>query len=157
MADALCYARKQGITKLVDVATLTGAMVTTLGKVCTGVMGNDDNLMQEVIDAGTKTGEKFWKLPMFDEYKDLIKSDVADMKNSGGRQAGSITAALLLAEFVDGAAWVHLDIAGTSTSDKATGYLVKGATGVPVRTLAQLTADLASAAAEKSKSKSTSK
>ena len=143
LADALCYAREQGITRLVDVATLTGAMVTTLGKACTGVMGNDDKLVQQTIEAGKKTGEKFWELPMFDEYKDLIKSDVADMKNSGGRQAGSISAALLLAEFVDGAAWVHLDIAGTSTSDKASGYLVKGATGVPVRTLAQLAMDLA--------------
>ena len=143
LADALCYAREQGITRLVDVATLTGAMVTTLGRACTGVMGNDSKLVQQTIDAGKKTGEKFWELPMFDEYKDLIKSDVADMKNSGGRQAGSISAALLLAEFVDGAAWVHLDIAGTSTSDKASGYLVKGATGVPVRTLAQLAIDLA--------------
>ena len=143
LADALCYAREQGITRLVDVATLTGAMVTTLGKACTGVMGNDDKLVQQTIDAGKKTGERFWELPMFDEYKDLIKSDVADMKNSGGRQAGSISAALLLAEFVDGAAWVHLDIAGTSTSDKVSGYLVKGATGVPVRTLAQLAMDLA--------------
>ncbi len=154
LADALCYARKQGITRLVDVATLTGAMVTTLGKACTGVMGNDDTLVQQTIDAGKKTGEKFWELPMFDEYKDLIKSDVADMKNSGGRQAGSISAALLLAEFVDGAAWVHLDIAGTSTSDKVSGYLVKGASGVPVRTLAQLASDLADAGApKKSKSK----
>ncbi|MCH7737123.1 MAG: leucyl aminopeptidase [Chloroflexi bacterium] len=143
LADALCYAREQGITRLVDVATLTGAMVTTLGKACTGVMGNDDKLVQQTIEAGKKTGEKFWELPLFDEYKDLIKSDVADMKNSGGRQAGSISAALLLAEFVDGAAWVHLDIAGTSTSDKVSGYLVKGATGVPVRTLAQLASDLA--------------
>ena len=143
LADALCYAREQGITRLVDVATLTGAMVTTLGKACTGVMGNDDKLVQQTIDAGKKTGEKFWELPMFDEYKDLIKSDIADMKNSGGRQAGSISAAMLLAEFVDGAAWVHLDIAGTSTSDKASGYLAKGATGVPVRTLAQLAMDLA--------------
>ncbi|MDA1127325.1 MAG: leucyl aminopeptidase [Chloroflexi bacterium] len=149
LADALCYAREQGITKLVDVATLTGAMVTTLGKACTGVMGNDDTLIQQTIDAGKKTGEKFWQLPMFDEYKDLIKSDVADMKNSGGRQAGSISAALLLAEFVDGAAWVHLDIAGTSTSDKVSGYLVRGATGVPVRTLAQLAMDLAEAASPK--------
>ena len=158
LADALCYAREQGITRLVDVATLTGAMVTTLGKACTGVMGNDDKLVRQTIDAGKKTGEKFWELPMFDEYKDLIKSDVADMKNSGGRQAGSISAALLLAEFVDGAAWVHLDIAGTSTSDKAAGYLVKGATGVPVRTLAQLAMDLAAdpgnqGAPKKSKSK----
>ncbi len=158
LADALCYALEQGITRLVDVATLTGAMVTTLGKACTGVMGNDDTLVQQTIDAGKKTGEKFWELPMFDEYKDLIKSDVADMKNTGGRQAGSITAALLLAEFVDGAAWVHLDIAGTSTSDRASGYLVKGATGVPVRTLAQLATDLAEAgASKKSKSKAKAK
>ncbi|PKB58741.1 MAG: leucyl aminopeptidase [SAR202 cluster bacterium Casp-Chloro-G2] len=149
LADALCYAREQGITRLVDVATLTGAMVTTLGKACTGVMGNDNKLVQQTIDAGKKTGERFWELPMFDEYKDLIKSDVADMKNSGGRQAGSISAALLLAEFVDGAAWVHLDIAGTSTSDRASGYLVKGATGVPVRTLAQLAMDLAAEGAPK--------
>ena len=149
LADALCYAREQGITRLVDVATLTGAMVTTLGKACTGVMGNDGQLVQQTIDAGKKTGEKFWELPMFDEYKDLIKSDVADMKNSGGRQAGSISAALLLAEFVDGAAWVHLDIAGTSTSEKVAGYLVKGATGVPVRTLAQLATDLAESGAPK--------
>jgi len=149
LADALCYAREQGITRLVDVATLTGAMVTTLGKACTGVMGNDDKLVQQTIEAGKKTGERFWELPMFDEYKDLIKSDVADMKNSGGRQAGSISAALLLAEFVDGAAWVHLDIAGTSTSDKASGYLVKGATGVPVRTLAQLATDLAESSTPK--------
>ena len=158
LADALCYAREQGITRLVDVATLTGAMVTTLGKACTGVMGNDGQLVQQTIDAGKKTGEKFWELPMFDEYKDLIKSDVADMKNSGGRQAGSISAALLLAEFVDGAAWVHLDIAGTSTSDKAAGYLVKGATGVPVRTLAQLATDLAeSGASKKSRGKTKAK
>ncbi|PKB83031.1 MAG: leucyl aminopeptidase [SAR202 cluster bacterium MP-SInd-SRR3963457-G1] len=158
LADALCYAREQGITRLVDVATLTGAMVTTLGKACTGVMGNDDKLVQQTIEAGKKTGERFWELPMFDEYKDLIKSDVADMKNSGGRQAGSISAALLLAEFVDGAAWVHLDIAGTSTSDKASGYLVKGATGVPVRTLAQLATDLAeSSTPEKSRSKTKTK
>ncbi len=158
LADALCYAREQGITRLVDVATLTGAMVTTLGKACTGVMGNDDALTQQIIGAGKKTGEKFWELPLFDEYKDLIESDVADMKNSGGRQAGSITAALLLAEFVDGAAWVHLDIAGTSTSDRANGYLVKGATGVPARTLAQLASDLAEAGApKKSRSKAKSK
>ncbi len=143
LADALCYAREQGINRLVDVATLTGAMVTTLGKACTGVMGNNDELIRQTIDAGNQTGEKFWELPMFDEYKDLIRSDVADMKNSGGRQAGSISAAFLLREFVDGAAWVHLDIAGTSTSEKASGHLVKGATGVPVRTLAQLAINLA--------------
>ncbi len=143
LADTLCLARQRGITRLVDIATLTGAMVTTLGKACTGVMGNDDGLIGDVIKAGNQTGEKFWQLPMFDEYKELIRSDVADMKNTGGRQAGSITAALLLKEFVDGAAWAHLDIAGTSTSDKAAGYLVKGATGAPARTLAQLAVNLA--------------
>ncbi len=147
LADALCLARERGVTRLVDVATLTGAMVTTLGKACTGVMGNDDGLIGEVIAAGRQTGEKFWQLPMFDEYKELIRSDVADMKNSGGRQAGSITAALLLQEFVDGAAWAHLDIAGTSTSEKASGCLVKGATGAPARTLAQLAVNLADSAA----------
>ncbi len=143
LADTMCYAREQGINRLVDVATLTGAMVTTLGKACTGVMGNDQALVDRVLEAGQSTGEKFWQLPMFDEYKDLIKSDVADMKNSGGRQAGSITAALLLAEFAGDAAWAHLDIAGTSTSERTAGHLVKGATGVPARTLARLALDLA--------------
>ena len=143
LADTLCLARQRGITRLVDIATLTGAMVTTLGKACTGVMGNDDALIGDVIKAGKQTGEKFWQLPMFDEYKELIRSDVADMKNSGGRQAGSITAAFLLKEFVEGAGWAHLDIAGTSTSEKASGYLVKGATGAPARTLAQLAVNLA--------------
>ena len=143
LADALCWARQKGITRLVDVATLTGAMVVSLGKACTGVMGNDQALVDQIAAAGDDAGERFWQLPMFDEYKDLIKSDVADMKNSGGRQAGSITAAFLLSEFVDGAAWVHLDIAGTSTAASTKGYQVKGASGVPVRTLAQLASRLA--------------
>ena len=143
LADALCWAREKGITRLVDVATLTGAVVVALGNACTGVMGNDQALTDHIVAAGDDAGEKFWQLPMFDEYKALIKSDVADMKNSGGRQAGSITAALLLAEFVDGAAWVHLDIAGTSTAAGTKGYQVKGASGVPVRTLAQLACRLA--------------
>ena len=147
LADALSLARQRGITRLVDIATLTGAMVTTLGKAATGVMGNDDELIGDVIEAGKQTGEKFWQLPMFDEYKELIRSDVADMKNTGGRQAGSITAAFLLKEFVEGAAWAHLDIAGTSTSERASGYQVKGATGTPARTLAQLAVNLANGTA----------
>ena len=147
LADALCLARQRGIIRLVDIATLTGAMVTTLGKACTGVMGNDAALIDGVIQAGRQTGEKFWELPMFDEYKELIRSDVADMKNSGGRQAGSISAAFLLKEFVAGAAWAHLDIAGTATAEKASGYQVKGATGAPARTLAQLALNLADGAA----------
>ena len=143
LADALSYACQQGLRRLVDVATLTGAMVTTLGKACTGVMGNNQQLIDQVAAAGRDTGEKYWQLPMFEEYKDLIKSDVADMKNSGGRQAGSISAAFLLSEFVGETPWVHLDIAGTSTSEKTKGYQVKGATGVPARTLARLASMLA--------------
>ena len=144
LADALSLARQRGITRLVDIATLTGAMVTTLGKACTGVMGNDDSLIGDVIEAGKQTGEKFWQLPMFDEYKELIRSDVADMKNTGGRQAGSITAAFLLQEFVDGAAWAHLDIAGTSNLGEGIRFTwSRGPPGTPARTLAQLAVNLA--------------
>ena len=143
LADALCYARKLGITRLVDVATLTGAMVVTLGKVCTGIMGNSAALAGGIKSAGESSGERFWELPMLEDYRELIRSDVADMKNTGGRQAGSITAAMLLREFAEDAEWVHLDIAGTSTSSSNKGHLVKGATGVPTRTLAQLAIALA--------------
>lgn len=146
LADALCYARQLGITRLVDVATLTGAMVVTLGKACTGMMGNSPDLAQGIIRAGQRSGEPFWELPMLDDYRELIKSDVADMKNTGGRQAGSITAAMLLREFAEDADWIHLDIAGTSTAAANRGHLVKGATGVPTRTLAQLALDLAATA-----------
>ena len=143
LADALCYARSLGITRLVDVATLTGAIVVTLGKACTGMMGNSGKLAKDVGEAGERSGERFWELPMLEDYRELIRSDVADMKNSGGRQAGSITAAMLLREFAEDADWVHLDIAGTSTASSNKGHLVKGATGVPTRTLAQLAMNLA--------------
>ena len=111
LADALCYAREQGLNRLVDVTTLTGAMVTTLGKACTGVMGNNQEFLDQVTAAG--------------------------------RQAGSISAAFLLAEFVGDTPWVHMDIAGTSTADRTKGHQVKGATGVPARTLARLASNLA--------------
>ena len=143
LADALCYARSLGITRLVDVATLTGAIVVTLGKACTGMMGNSHKLAKDVGVAGERSGERFWELPMLEDYRELIRSDVADMKNTGGRQAGSITAAMLLREFAEDADWVHLDIAGTSTASGNKGHLVKGATGVPTRTLAQLAMNLA--------------
>ena len=143
LADALCYARSLGITRLVDVATLTGAIVVTLGKACTGMMGNSSKLARDVGAAGERSGERFWELPMLEDYRELIRSDVADMKNTGGRQAGSITAAMLLREFAEDADWVHLDIAGTSTASSNKGHLVKGATGVPTRTLAQLAMNLA--------------
>ncbi|MCE2500158.1 MAG: leucyl aminopeptidase [Dehalococcoidia bacterium] len=143
LADTMCYARSLGITRMVDVATLTGAMVVTLGKACTGMMGNSAKLAKQLNTAGDRSGERFWELPMLEDYRELIRSDVADMKNSGGRQAGSITAAMLLREFAEDTEWVHLDIAGTSTASSAKGHLVKGATGVPTRTLAQLALNLA--------------
>ena len=139
LADAMAYAKELGVNRMVDIATLTGAIVVSLGKICTGVMGNDQEFIDQVLKAGEETGERIWQLPMFDEYKDTLKSNVADMMNVGSdRGAGSITAAKFLSEFAEGVPWAHLDIAGTagSTSDK--GYLVKGATGVPVRTLVNL-------------------
>ncbi|MBE0480477.1 MAG: leucyl aminopeptidase [Dehalococcoidia bacterium] len=135
LADALSYARKMGLSPLIDVATLTGACRVALGDFCTGSFGNDQELMAKVIQAGEEAGEKIWQLPMFDEYKELNKSDIADVKNTGGRYAGAITAAQFLAEFSEDSPWVHLDIAGPFMSKKDQGYLVKGATGVPVRTL----------------------
>jgi leucyl aminopeptidase len=138
LADALCYVVKQGARHIVDVATLTGACVIALGKVCSAVFSNDQDFMDEVKVAAATAGEPIWQLPLFEEYKDQNKSDVADIKNVGGRDAGAITAAAFLAEFVGDVSWVHIDIAGTSTSEKDSGYKVKGATGVPVGTLVGL-------------------
>jgi leucyl aminopeptidase len=137
LSDALSYANKLGAKAIIDVATLTGACQVALGKICTGAFTNDQALLDKVIAAGKAVGENAWQLPMFPEYKDYIKSDFADIKNTGGRYGGAITAAKFLEEFVDKTPWVHLDIAGTSDTDKEKGYLVKGATGVPVRTLIQ--------------------
>lgn len=143
LADAIGYARKQKAKRIVDTATLTGAMQVSLGDVCTGAFANDQELADKVIAAGDEAGERIWQMPMYDDYKELNKSEVADIKNVGGRLAGSITAAQFLAEFVGDVPWVHLDIAGTFMADKNKNYLVKGATGVPVRTLINLVANLA--------------
>jgi len=143
LADALGYAKKFNAKSIVDVATLTGACVIALGTVCTGAFTNNQSLVDKVIAAGTEAGELIWQMPMYDQYKEQNKSDVADIKNVGGRDAGPITAALFLAEFAGDTPWVHLDIAGTSMTDKEKGYLVKGATGVPVRTLVNLVLSLA--------------
>ena len=142
LADTLHYARKMGITRFVDIATLTGAMVVALGHACSGVMGNDQALIDRLIKVGAATGERIWQLPMYEDYKEQIKSNVADMKNTGGRPAGSITAALFLAEFAEDTPWAHLDIAGTYYSSKEKGCLVKGGTGVPTRTLISLAMEL---------------
>ena len=138
LADALGYAVKQGFSPLVDVATLTGACHIALGDICSGVFGNSQELIDKVIEAGNEAGERLWQMPMHEEYKEQNKSDVADIKNSGGRWGGAITAAQFLAEFVGDTPWVHIDIAGTSFRDKERGYLGKGATGVTVRTLVNL-------------------
>jgi leucyl aminopeptidase len=143
LADALSYAKKHGARKMVDAATLTGACRIALGDICTGAFGNNQELMDRIIAAGNEAGELVWQMPMFDEYGEQNKSDVADVKNVGGRLAGAITAAKFLAEFVDDTPWVHLDIAGTSLTDKERGYQIKGATGVPVRTLVNLVVSLA--------------
>jgi len=143
LADALSYARKQGAKKIVDAATLTGACRIALGDICTGAFGNNQELVDRVIAAGREAGELIWQMPMYDEYAEQNKSDVADIKNVGGRLAGAITAAKFLAEFVNDAPWVHLDIAGTSLTDKERGHQIKGATGVPVRTLVNLVISLA--------------
>jgi leucyl aminopeptidase len=137
LADVLSYARRYEPAAVVDAATLTGAIVVALGHSATGVFGSDDALVQEVLAAGKRAGEPGWALPMWDDYKESIKSDVADMKNSGGRAGGSISAALFLKEFVDGFPWVHLDIAGTAYSETDLVALPKGPTGVPVGTFVE--------------------
>ncbi|MFC1952501.1 leucyl aminopeptidase [Chloroflexota bacterium] len=143
LADALGYVNKFGAKSIVDAATLTGACIVALGTVCTGAFSNNQELINRVIAAGAKAGELIWPMPMYEQYKEQNKSSVADIKNVGGRDAGSITAAQFLAEFAGDTPWVHLDIAGTSMTDKEKGYLVKGATGVPVRTLVNLVLSLA--------------
>lgn len=136
LADALWYAVKNlNASKVVDVATLTGACVVALGNVNTGAITNNESFMNEVKKASELAGEPVWELPNNDEYRDLIKGTFADLKNTGGRGAGAITAGLFLEEFVDNIPWVHLDIAGTSYLSKKQGYLPKGATGIPVKTL----------------------
>ncbi len=132
LADVLAYAKRFSPDAVIDAATLTGACVIALGHTATGVMGSDEALVQEVLEAGKRSGEVGWPLPLWDDYKELIKSDVADIKNSGGRPAGTITAALFLKEFAEGYPWVHLDIAGTAYTESDLGTVPRGPTGVPV-------------------------
>jgi leucyl aminopeptidase len=138
LADALEYANKMGAKRIVDIATLTGACVIALGEITTGLMSNDENLANLILKVSDETGEKMWRLPLFEEYDEQIKSEIADMKNSGGRPAGAITAGMFLKRFVGKTPWAHIDIAGTNLSDKARGYQQKGATGVCVRSLTEL-------------------
>ena len=143
LADALSYAVKQGLSPLVDLATLTGACRIALGTLYSGAFANDQGLMDKILKAAARAGEKLWQMPMPEEYKEQNRSEIADVKNTGDRYGGAITAALFLAEFVDDTPWVHIDIAGTASSSKEKGYVIKGATGVGVRTLVELALSLA--------------
>ncbi|MCU0621460.1 MAG: leucyl aminopeptidase [Gemmatimonadales bacterium] len=138
LCDALSYARRFAPAAVVDVATLTGAVVVALGHAATGVMGTDEALVDELRRCGERAGERLWPLPLWDEYRDLMKSDIADVKNSGGRAAGSITGGWFLREFVDGFPWAHLDIAGTAYTEREDATRVKGPTGIGVRLFAEL-------------------
>lgn len=140
LADALAYASRYKPVAVIDLATLTGACVVALGYLATGMMGNDEGLMARVQRAGELTGEKVWPLPLWEDYHEQIKSEVADVKNTGGRPAGAITGAAFLQKFVD-FPWVHLDIAGTAWIDREKPYCPKGATGVGVRLLVQFVKD----------------
>lgn len=143
LADALSYARQRGLSYLVDVATLTGACAVALGSAITGAFGNNQRLIEDIVKAGEEAGEKIWPMPLEEEYRELIKSPWADIKNSAGREGGAITAALFLSEFVEDTPWVHLDIAGTFYQEKDSTYRPKGASGVAVRTLVNLAVSLA--------------
>jgi leucyl aminopeptidase len=134
LADCLSYAKRFNPDVVIDAATLTGACVIALGHTASGVFSSDDSLIAEILAAGKKAGEPGWPLPMWDDYKDLIKSDVADVKNSGGRPAGAVTAAMFLKEFAEGYPWAHLDIAGTAYSESDLVTIPKGPTGVPTGT-----------------------
>ncbi len=135
LADALAYLAEQKPRCIIDTATLTGACMVALGEDVWGAMGNDRRLMRDVLAAGEAAGEPGWELPMYEPYRRLIDSDVADIKNVGKRWGGAITAAMFLREFVGGVPWVHMDIAGPAFSERPGDYWPKGATGIQVRTL----------------------
>lgn len=143
LADALAYGVKLGASKFFDIATLTGGCVVALGNLTSALTGNDQELIDLLLQLSKKTGEKTWQLPLFHEYKEQLKSEVADLKNSGGRPASTIIGGIFLSEFVGNTPWVHIDIAGKELSDKENGYSVKGATGVGMRTLTELVCQLA--------------
>ncbi|NRT87343.1 leucyl aminopeptidase [Clostridium beijerinckii] len=136
LIDAVHYIiEKEKVNKVIDLATLTGAALVALGVTTTAVVSNNDEFYKDLENASLKADEKVWRLPNFDDYKKLIKSDIADLKNTGGRHAGTITAGLFIGEFVQNKPWLHLDIAGTAWTEKETSYCTKGGTGVGVRTL----------------------
>jgi leucyl aminopeptidase len=137
LADGLCYARQLGCTHLIDAATLTAAVVIALGYVNAGIFSSDDQMYERFAAANRQAGEKMWRLPLDDEYKDIIKSNIADMVNSGGRWGGAISAAMFLKEFAEDTPWIHLDIAGTAYLEEAKPWIAKGPSGIALRSLVE--------------------
>lgn len=135
LADALCYACELGVDEVIDLATLTGACMVALGSCAAGIMGNDEELIKNLINTAERNGERYWQLPLWEEFFDGLKSDVADMKNSGSRWGGASAAGVFLQKFVKDVKWAHIDIAGTAFLDKPQKELIKGASGAGVRTL----------------------
>jgi leucyl aminopeptidase len=143
LADALCYARELGATKIVDAATLTGACVIALGHAASGTMSNDDAFVERFLKVVADCGERYWRLPLYPDYEQQIKSDIADLKNTGGRPGGAETAGTFLKAFVGETPWIHLDVAGTAYLDSESSYMAKGPTGTPVRAFVTIVEDLA--------------
>lgn len=135
LSDALTYARRLGATEMIDLATLTGAVSVALGSINAAILGTDDDLVASLIAAGKASGERLWRLPLDIEYREMLRSDIGDVKNSTGRAAGTITAAHFLGEFVDDTPWAHMDIAGVAWQAEKKGHMAKGPTGFGVRTL----------------------
>ncbi|MBT9329440.1 leucyl aminopeptidase [Paracidobacterium acidisoli] len=137
LADGLAYAKQLGATHLIDAATLTGACVVALGMINAGVFSNDDATYEKFAEGLKVSGERFWRLPVEDEYRELIRSQIADIKNTGGRWGGAITAAMFLKEFAEDTPWIHLDIAGVAWQDEAKPWLASGPTGIAVRSIVE--------------------
>jgi leucyl aminopeptidase len=143
LADGLYYARQLGCTHLVDAATLTGAVVVALGYVNAGIFTNDDSMYDRFHRALSKAGEKMWRLPLDEEYKESIRSNIADIMNTGGRYGGAVTAAMFLKEFAEETPWIHLDIAGTAWMEDNKAWIAKGPSGIAVRSLVEFVRDFA--------------
>jgi len=143
LADGLHYAKQLGATHLIDAATLTGAVVVALGMVNAGVFSNDEQFYESFSRSLRKSGEKMWRLPVDEEYREMLKSNIADMMNVAGRWGGAVTAAMFLKEFVDDTPWIHLDIAGVAWMEDNKPWIAKGPSGIPVRSLVEFVQDLA--------------
>ncbi len=143
LADGLFYARQLGCTHLIDAATLTGAVVVALGSINAGIFANDEAMYDRFSQALDKAGEKMWRMPLDDEYKEIIRSSIADIVNSGGRWGGAITAAMFLKEFAEETPWLHLDIAGTAWTEEQKPWIAKGPSGIALRSLVEFARDFA--------------